>query len=180
MENTKKHRKIIFENLLLELTDNLERLLTVNIDRKKFWHWDYFYENENFYKDKKEKAKIYAQIYHLEKFGYVDKKGFTIKGLVKIAEIKAKGKTKEQKWDKKWRVVIFDIPEKKKQKRNYFRRMLLDLGFQKLQNSVWISPCNNFKEIQEIIKYYGIGQFVVLMVVDKISNDLLFKEKFSL
>ena len=119
----KKNRKIIFGNLLLNLADNLERLLTVNIDRQKFWHWDYFYENENFYKNKKEKAKIYAQINHLEKFGYIDKKGFTLKGLIKIAETKAKNKKEEHKWDKKWRVVIFDIPEKKRLTRDYFRRI---------------------------------------------------------
>ncbi|MCK4744990.1 CRISPR-associated endonuclease Cas2 [Candidatus Parcubacteria bacterium] len=175
-----KNRKLECENLLLNLSDNLERLLNASIDRKKFWYWDSYYENKNSIKDKKSEMKIYSQIYHLEKFGYVDKKGFTIKGLIKIAKIKAKNKKNKNKWDKKWRVIIFDIPEKKRSARDCFRGILLDLGFQKLQNSVWISPYDNFEEIQEIIKYYRIEQFVVLMVVDKISNDLLFKKKFNL
>ncbi|MEA2064671.1 MAG: CRISPR-associated endonuclease Cas2 [Patescibacteria group bacterium] len=175
----KINKKVKLEIFLLILSDSVERLLGAYTNRQGLWYWDYFYENENFYKNKKEKAKIYSQIYYLKKFGYVDNNGFTIKGLIKIIKIRAKKKRKDYKWDDKWRVVIFDIPEKKRGKRNYFRKMLSDLGFQKLQNSVWASPYDNFKEIQEIIKYHNIAQFVVLMIVDKISKDLFLKEKFG-
>ena len=37
-----------------------------------------------------------------------------------------------KKWDKKWRVVIFDIPEKKKAIRVEVRRILTGAGFQRL------------------------------------------------
>ncbi|MEK7178207.1 MAG: hypothetical protein AAB721_00910, partial [Patescibacteria group bacterium] len=48
-------------------------------------------------------------------------------------------------WDKKWRMVIFDIPEKKKLAREALRSKLKDLGFVKLQDSIWITPfpCEN-------------------------------------
>lgn len=167
------------KNLLVSLSDNMERLVAINVDRKKFWCWDYYAEIEKGIRDKELKRKIYQQIYHLERFGYINKRGFTIKGLTGV--IKSKGRMRKSgKWDKKWRVVIFDIPEKNKKLRNYFREVLVGLGFEKLQNSVWISPYDYFKEIQEVIKLYGIAQYVVLMVVDSISNELLFKKKFKL
>ena len=41
---------------------------------------------------------------------------------------------------REWRVVIFDIPEKKKILRDIIRDHLKAVGFKKLQNSVFISP----------------------------------------
>jgi len=41
-------------------------------------------------------------------------------------------------WDKKLRIVIFDIPEKKKYWREWIRQQLLLLQFQQLQKSVYI------------------------------------------
>ena len=43
-------------------------------------------------------------------------------------------------WDGKWRVVLFDVPEKHNASRVRLRRYLKDRGFGYLQNSVWISP----------------------------------------
>ena len=47
---------------------------------------------------------------------------------------------KPQKWDGKWRVVIFDIPVTKDQSRELLRRKMKQLGFYKLQNSVFVHP----------------------------------------
>ena len=43
-------------------------------------------------------------------------------------------------WDGKWRMVLFDIPEKDKKLRDRLRRHLLGRHFGYLQNSVWVSP----------------------------------------
>ena len=43
-----------------------------------------------------------------------------------IDEMKIK---KAQKWDKKWRIVLFDIPEKKKKIREALRHHLKNLDF---------------------------------------------------
>lgn len=43
-------------------------------------------------------------------------------------------------WDKKWRLVMFDIPESKRSTCDKLRRSLNNLGMGILQNSVWISP----------------------------------------
>ena len=54
-----------------------------------------------------------------------------------INELKIK---KPDKWDGKWRIVIFDIPEKKKKAREVLRAKLKDLGFKELQKSVFVLP----------------------------------------
>ena len=167
------------ENLLLALSDDVKRFLSLSIDRRNFWYWNYYNEIENDIKNMEEKRKIYQQIYHLKRFGYINRKGFTLKGLTELAKVKHK-RNKNKKWDGKWRVVIFDIPEKDKHLRNYFRSFLINLDFKKLQNSVWVAPYDDFEEIQDMIKSYSIAQYVVLMIVNKISNDLLFKKKFDL
>lgn len=39
-----------------------------------------------------------------------------------------------------WKLVIFDIPEKKRKIRNHLRSKLKALGFKKWQESIWVSP----------------------------------------
>ena len=45
-----------------------------------------------------------------------------------------------KKWDERWRLVIFDIPEKYKSARNSLRQKFLQLGFYPLQKSAFIYP----------------------------------------
>ncbi len=45
-----------------------------------------------------------------------------------------------RRWDEKWRVLIFDIPEKRKNLRVRLRSTLQALGFSRLQDSVWVYP----------------------------------------
>lgn len=53
-------------------------------------------------------------------------------------------------WDGRWRLVMFDIPESKRDVRDRLRRALTKLGMGILQASVWISPNDIKKEIEEI------------------------------
>ena len=43
-------------------------------------------------------------------------------------------------WDHKWRLVVFDIPEKYATLRDKVRTILKRSGFVKLQQSVWVFP----------------------------------------
>lgn len=46
-------------------------------------------------------------------------------------------------WDGKWRMIIFDIPEKRREVRGKLRQLLFKLGFGRLANSIYISPLDN-------------------------------------
>ncbi len=65
-----------------------------------------------------------------------------------------------RKWDKKWRVVIFDIQEFNKTVRDNLRQKLKELGFGMLQKSVFISPHDVLKDIAEFIESMGLDSFV--------------------
>ena len=43
-----------------------------------------------------------------------------------------------KRWDEKWRVVLFDVREERKQRRDAIRGALRRLGFARLQDSVWL------------------------------------------
>jgi len=90
-------------------------------------------------------------------------------------------KLKESKyWDRKWRVVIFDIPEKYRYIRNIFRMRLVQLGLYKLQESVYVSPYKCFNEVEFLRELYGVGFTVRYLLVDKIENDSFLKQRFNL
>jgi len=74
-------------------------------------------------------------------------------------------------WDEKWYLVIFDIPEKMKRKRDILREKLKLLGFGQLQASVWISPINYLGNIEEIIKYYNLEPYVIFSETEKIGKE---------
>lgn len=96
------------------------------------------------------------------------------------SQIKSEIKSRDQKWDQKWRVIVFDIKEFKRRERDMLRAELLEFGFIRLQNSVWVTPydCEQFVELLKID--IGLGREVVYMVVDKIENDGWLKKEFGL
>lgn len=94
-----------------------------------------------------------------------------------IDEIKIK---KPEKWDEKWRMVIFDIPEKRKKAREALRNKLNELGFKELQKSVFIIPYECEDEIDFIIEVFEIRPLVRFLRVDSFTNEEQFRLKFGL
>ena len=87
---------------------------------------------------------------------------------------------KPKKWDKKWRLVLFDIPEKHKPAREAIRDTLKNLGFHEYQKSVFIHPYECQKEIDFVIEYFDIRRFVRTLIADTFDNDIHFKKVFDL
>lgn len=82
--------------------------------------------------------------------------------------------------DSKWRLIIFDIPENLKSAREIFRRKLLQLGFIRLQDSVFASayPCK--KEIDFLCHFLEISDYVTLVSLNEIERgeQLIFKKYY--
>lgn len=85
-----------------------------------------------------------------------------------------------KKWDGKWRVLIFDIKERKRSIRDKIRITLNFIGFIRLQNSVWVYPYDCEDLITLLKADFGIGREVLYMIVDKIENDKALKNHFKL
>ncbi|MHB8842771.1 MAG: hypothetical protein ACYC56_13470 [Candidatus Aquicultor sp.] len=64
---------------------------------------------------------------------------------------------KAMRWDKLWRVVMYDIPSKHKQERDDFRKKVKELGMYQLQKSVWIYPYDCKEEIQFLCDILSIS-----------------------
>lgn len=84
------------------------------------------------------------------------------------------------RWDKKWRVVIFDISQKEKKKRDLLRYTLKRIGFVRLQHSVWVYPYDCEELIVLLKTDYQLGKEVLYMIVDKIEKDSGLKKHFHL
>ena len=94
-----------------------------------------------------------------------------------IDEMKIK---KAQKWDKKWRIVLFDIPEKKKKIREAIRHHLKNLDFFEYQKSVFVQPYDCKNEIEYIIEFYNIRKYVRFIIADSLDNELHLINHFKL
>jgi len=87
---------------------------------------------------------------------------------------------KPKKWDKKWRVIIFDIPEKKKKTRDRITMLFRQAGFERLQDSVWVYPYN-CEEIIGLLKTdLGVGKYLLYLIVEELENDRSLRETFGL
>src|SRR3989339_239988 len=83
-------------------------------------------------------------------------------------------------WDKKWRVLIFDIPEKRKYLREKIRNTLGAIGFSQLQKSVWVYPYDCEDLIALLKADFKVGKDVLYVIADKIEYDAPLRAKFGL
>jgi DNA-binding transcriptional regulator PaaX len=85
---------------------------------------------------------------------------------------------KPKKWDGKWRVVLFDIPEKDRLFRDILRQHLYNLDFKKLQHSVFVSPYPFEKEILDLVMLYSAEKYVRVITATRIDNEARLKGYF--
>ena len=86
---------------------------------------------------------------------------------------------KPKQWDRKWRIVLFDIPEKDRQFRDILRGHLYALKFYKLQHSVFVSPYSFEKSILELVALYSAEPYVRVITAVNIDNEDKLKKYFS-
>ncbi|OGG52995.1 CRISPR-associated endonuclease Cas2 [Candidatus Kaiserbacteria bacterium RIFCSPLOWO2_12_FULL_53_8] len=83
-------------------------------------------------------------------------------------------------WDRKWRIVVYDIPEKYSVLRDKIRAILKRAGFMKLQNSVWIFP-HECKELVQLIKQEPkLAKYILYGRLDRIEGENDLKKLFQI
>jgi hypothetical protein len=156
-----------------------------------------FFRELNKYLDKKFKEEnnllnskdLSSALYYLKKRNLISTKEKDGKTIIFLTE---KGKKRKLQydlnnmkmiklkiWDKKWRLLMFDIPENKKLAREALRDKLKDLGFSQFQKSVWVYPYSCENEIDFITEYFSIGQYITLLTV-QIADDKPLRSIFGL
>lgn len=98
-----------------------------------------------------------------------------------LLKINAQTKGRRKTWDKKWRLVLFDVSMEDHQKRNAFRHLIKRLGAVKLQQSVWVYPYDCAEEVMFLDKIFGFDERQVRVVVaEDIGDDRLIRKHFNL
>jgi len=89
---------------------------------------------------------------------------------------------KSKIWDGKWRMVIFDIPEKFRDGRVALSNKLKEMGFYRLQKSVFVYPYECENEIDFIREFFDVKKFVILLRLSTFGDyhDLILKKHFDL
>ncbi|MBI1754711.1 hypothetical protein HY250_02060 [Candidatus Azambacteria bacterium] len=87
---------------------------------------------------------------------------------------------KPARWDGRWRMVVFDIPERLKQGRMALSGKLKELGFYPFQKSVFIFPYPCKDEIDFIIELFNLRPYVRTLTVLEIDTDLDLRRRFHL
>jgi len=137
------------------------------------------------------KKKVYDVFYNLRRQGCIDirkrnhqiyialtEKGRKKAGRFQIDSLKI---NKPRKWDKKWRLVIFDISQLQRLKRNAFRGKLKELGFYPLQKSVWVCPYPCKDEIELLREFFGLTKKEIrLITAENIEDDNFLRKVFKL
>ncbi|MDR4926977.1 phenylacetic acid degradation operon negative regulatory protein PaaX [Peribacillus simplex] len=75
-------------------------------------------------------------------------------------------KMKPNEWDGKWRILMYTIPEDKRQLRDDLRKELLWSGFGSFSSGCWISPNDLEKQINRLIEKYDIKEYVDFFISD--------------
>jgi CRISPR/Cas system-associated endoribonuclease Cas2 len=106
----------------------------------------------------------------------------TIKGKLFLWKLESKylAIEKPKRWDKRWRLIIFDIKEKDRFQRDAVRVMLQNIGCIHLQNSVWVYPYDCEEAIALLKANHEIGQEVLYIIAEKIEEDQWLRKYFNL
>ena len=118
----------------------------------------------------------------IERSGFIQKKQndihITKKGSARVDYYKLQELSFDpsgKRWDHKWRIIIFDIPERRRNARKIFRDKLKEWDCTKLQQSVFVTPhvCN--KEIDELIDILVFRPYVHVITVPTLGDQLTAK-----
>lgn len=134
---------------------------------------------------------VRRQINRLERQNYITKRVFA-DGRVEI-KLNKKGVKrsltydlytmtipKQKKWDGKWRMAIFDVPETRRQLRERFRKSVMRLGLYQLQKSVYISPYPCADQIEFLRQLFDMAIDVKYFTVEKLEDDMQIRYFFNL
>ena len=86
----------------------------------------------------------------------------------------------EKTWDGKFRLIGFDISEKRKKTRDSLRSALRSMGFKQMQKSLWICPYDVSDAVEEVMDILHLHEEVDYFIADAITNKQRYINMFDL
>lgn len=107
------------------------------------------------------------------------KEGKKKAGWLQINDLKI---SKPQKWDGKWRLLLFDVEQEERWRRDALRSFLTRLGCVLLQKSVWVHPYDCRSEIDVLREFLGLDERHLKYVEADIRGEdaIWLKKRFRL
>jgi len=141
-------------------------LLSRGVDRQIFFKRIKYLKNQKIIKNRFKRKKGYLEL--------------TVKGIEEVNNIKIQNLKvpRPEKWDGKWRLVIFDIPEKDRCLRNFIRNKLYQMGFIQVQKSVFVYPFECTMEINTLCNYSGGRDYIKYMIADIFEGEEEIADRF--
>lgn len=128
--------------------------------------------------------------------GLLAKQGYVSVGLLdneKVFKITEKGKERlrahqvsqeglgiTERWDGRWYLITFDIPESKKVVRNQLILTLKRHGFINYTKGLWLIPYNPTKLVASLRKQLGLRSELRLIVAQSIDGDTKYRKHWDL
>lgn len=105
------------------------------------------------------------------------KKGKELQKQIQVRNIEI---PKPKQWDRIWRIISYDIPNKKENERGWFRRSLERLNFKKIHESLWIYPFECREEVAILAEHFNVTAHVIIMTTDHLPNQDKMEKCFGL
>lgn len=136
---------------------------------------------QRYLRDRRKRQQLQKAWHELKRQGYLQEKvlgtsrGYLVtpKGEIKVFHLRSQADA----WPKRRRLpsghyllVLFDVPETLRKKRDLFRRELRGLGFEPLQKSVWVTQCRVQDELRELIALLDFRQYARSLLVEEIGE----------
>lgn len=140
-------------------------------------------------KNARERERVKQSLSTLKKRGFITEKdnldgyfALTKEGKARAMRYKIENTKiqKQKKWDKKWRLVMFDVPEEKKKARQAINFALKKIGCVHYQKSVFITPFPCEQEIDFVGGCFGVRDYLRIVVAESVERDKSFIKKFGL
>jgi len=152
----------------------LEKSVDGYIRMEDFLYNTHYYAYGNGWQYPLKKSSLSITLKRLRENGFIDfvndkTLAFKLTNSGKDKALWIKMQEDEEKWDGKWRFVIWDIPEKRRKVRDLLRSKLKELGFSQFQKSVWGSKKNCTNILRKFIEQVGIEKWVMVVESDNID-----------
>jgi DNA-binding transcriptional regulator PaaX len=127
-----------------------------------------------------------SKLYYLKRHGYLQKRNaeytLSLKGRSTLSCQAVWGLNipSQSVWDRKWHLVLFDIPVSKQKARHAFRKRLKKLGLTLYQNSVWVYPYPPEKAVREIAHALGLHNCVSFATAESITGEKHLRMQYNL
>ncbi len=86
-----------------------------------------------------------------------------------VAQVRARLYDPEPPWDGRLRLLLHHVPEDRRGDRDRFRKELTVLGFGTPYPGVWINPSPRLKAAKDLVRFYGLEDYVELFSAERHS-----------